>query len=385
MHEARNPLQREETGKRRYSSDFHFQLKRGRTAEDHVDLDNYQYVLFFDDLKKCCPHKEAYYNFLRLLNLYNSHLIGREDLLEIAAKFITTKNEKGEIDRTTKLYVTFKEMLGFSCKEEENDFQAPSSDAFLVDVKNFDFSTCKRYGFSYRHKPIEQCNQKCSGKTKLSDEVLNDRLVSFSILTSEEKVDSKKNVYEEALYRVEDERYELDMVLASNLDAIRHLEYQFKRLQEFSEEERYLQKLDSKLGGTSEVLCHAAIERIYGEKAREVVDGIMRHPTSVLPIVLKRLKQKDDDWRKAKRDWDKIWRELTEKNFARSLDYQSPSFKANDKKAIAVKTLLAEIETINSESDKKPHYELVFEDEDVLKDCIELLLFYINKEQFENS
>jgi paired amphipathic helix protein Sin3a len=44
--------------------------------------------------------------------------------------------------------------------------------------------------------------------------------------------------------------------------------------------------------GTSEVLCHAAIERIYGEKAREVVDGIMRHPTSVLPIVLKRLKQK---------------------------------------------------------------------------------------------
>jgi paired amphipathic helix protein Sin3a len=45
---------------------------------------------------------------------------------------------------------------------------------------------------------------------------------------------------------------------------------------------------------------------------------------------------KDDDWRKAKRDWDKIWRELTEKNFARSLDYQSPSFKANDKKAIAV-------------------------------------------------
>jgi paired amphipathic helix protein Sin3a len=58
---------------------------------------------------------------------------------------------------------------------------------------------------------------------------------------------------------------------------------------------------------------------------------------------MKRLKQKDQEWTKARREWNKIWREVNEKNYYKSLDHQSFYFKQNDKKNLTPKALIAEI------------------------------------------
>jgi len=62
-----------------------------------------------------------------------------------------------------------------------------------------------------------------------------------------------------------------------------------------------------------------------------------------IPVILKRLKQKDQEWAKARREWNKVWREVNEKNYYKSLDHQSFFFKQNDKKNLSPKVLLAEI------------------------------------------
>jgi len=55
------------------------------------------------------------------------------------------------------------------------------------------------------------------------------------------------------------------------------------------------------------------------------------------------LKQKDQEWTRARREWNKIWREVNEKNYYKSLDHQSFYFKQNDKKNLSPKVLIAEI------------------------------------------
>jgi paired amphipathic helix protein Sin3a len=61
------------------------------------------------------------------------------------------------------------------------------------------------------------------------------------------------------------------------------------------------------------------------------------------------LKQKDEEWRRAQRKWSRTGRGVDSKNFYKSLDHQGTSFKANDKKNIAAKHLVADFELIKSE------------------------------------
>ena len=59
-----------------------------------------------------------------------------------------------------------------------------------------------------------------------------------------------------------------------------------------------------------------------------------------------RLKAKEEEWREAQRNFNKIWREQNEKYYLKSLDHQGINFKQNDIKALRSKSLLNEIEAI---------------------------------------
>lgn len=56
-----------------------------------------------------------------------------------------------------------------------------------------------------------------------------------------------------------------------------------------SAEEQVRFRLDNTMGGSSEVLHRKAIQRIYGDKAQDIIDGLKRNPAVSVPIVLKRL------------------------------------------------------------------------------------------------
>lgn len=81
---------------------------------------------------------------------------------------------------------------------------------------------------------------------------------------------------------------QLDVVLETNLATIRVLETVQRRLSRLSAEEQAKFRLDNTLGGSSEVIHRKAIQRIYGEKAPDIIDGLKKNPAVAVPIVLKR-------------------------------------------------------------------------------------------------
>jgi paired amphipathic helix protein Sin3a len=138
----------------------------------------------------------------------------------------------------------------------------------------------------------------------------------------------------------------LDVVLETNLNTIRVLENLVVRMSTMSTEELSKFRLDNTLGGTSEVIYIKAIQRIYGERAKDFIDGLKKNPAVAVPLILKRLKAKDEEWREAKKNLEKQWREQIEKNYLKSLDHCAVPFKQNDQKHLKTKSLINEIETI---------------------------------------
>ena len=52
------------------------------------------------------------------------------------------------------------------------------------------------------------------------------------------------------------------------------------------------------------------------------MQAIQDSPALALAVVLTRLKQKETEWKRAQREWNKIWRAVDAANYARSLDHQ---------------------------------------------------------------
>ena len=110
----------------------------------------------------------------------------------------------------------------------------------------------------------------------------------------------KKNQHEEALYRCEEERYEFDLNIEANKSVIQRLEPLAKRISEMDPEEARNFKLPDGLGdGLSKTIYKRVIKKVYDkERGMEVIDSLHEHPAVAVPIVLKRLKQKDEEWRR---------------------------------------------------------------------------------------
>lgn len=91
------------------------------------------------------------------------------------------------------------------------------------------------------------------------------------------------------------------------------------------------------------------VDRLYGDKAQDVVQALQRDPYGHIPIIVKRLRQKHEEWRSAQRQWNQIWREIHEKNYMRSLDYQATQFKKADPHRLRPKQLLERMVTLRDE------------------------------------
>lgn len=196
----------------------------------------------------------------------------------------------------------------------------------------------------------DAASRRCSGRTALCRDVLNDVWVSFPTWAEDSTfVTSRKTQYEEYIYRCEDERFELDVVIETNAATILVLEGVHKKLSRMSTDEASRYRLDDCLGGSSPTIHQKALKRIYGEKAPDIIAGLKKNPAVAVPVVLRRLKSKEEEWREAQKGFNKQWKELNEKFYLKSLDHQGLNFKQNDLKALRSKSLFNEIETIHEE------------------------------------
>ncbi len=62
-----------------------------------------------------------------------------------------------------------------------------------------------------------------------------------------------------------------------------------------------------------------------------------------IPVILMRLKQKDEEWRRVRVEMKNQWRKVNEQNSTRALDHRSFYFKQEDKKRRAPKALIANL------------------------------------------
>uniref|UniRef100_A0A671PU74 Paired amphipathic helix protein Sin3b n=1 Tax=Sinocyclocheilus anshuiensis TaxID=1608454 RepID=A0A671PU74_9TELE len=334
---------------------------------------------FFDKVRCLLRSQEVYENFLRCIALFNQEVVSGAELLQLVTPFL---------GKFPELYTQFKSFLGD--KELSHAITGFSERYMEGGGREVDYASCKRLGSSYRALPKTYQQPKCSGRTAICKEVLNDTWVSFPSWSEDSTfVSSKKTPYEEQLHRCEDERFELDVVLETNLATIRVLESVQKKLSRLSPEDQERFRLDDCLGGTSEVIQRRAIYRIYGDKAPEIIEGLKRSPATAVPVVLKRLKAKEEEWREAQQGFNKIWREQYEKAYLKSLDHQGVNFKQNDMKALRSKSLLNEIESIYDEqgrdssgtgSTSEPHMIFTYEDKQILEDAASLIIYHVKRQ-----
>lgn len=131
---------------------------------------------------------------------------------------------------------------------------------------------------------------------------MNDEYVSHPIWASEDDgfVASKKSQYEEAMHRCEEERYDYNMNIEANLNVIALLEPINLRIEQMTPEERAHFRLSPGLGGPTVTIYERIIKKVYDkERGAEIIELLYSNPATVVPILLKRLKQKDEEWKKA--------------------------------------------------------------------------------------
>lgn len=241
---------------------------------------------FFERVKKYIGNKTTYHAFLRLLNLFSQQIFDANMLIEKCESFLGGQKD---------LYDQLKKLVGYDGK----DIVIENLPAALVKP---DLAFCDEYGPSYRSVPKAWQSQSCSGRDALCWEVLNDAFASHPTWASEDGgfVASKKNIFEEALHRVEEERYDYDLNIEANLNTISLLEPIAKKISLMSEEEKNAFKLPPGLGGPSKTIYQRIIKKIYGkEQGASVIEMLHTNPAQSVPVVLKRLKQKDEEWKRS--------------------------------------------------------------------------------------
>lgn len=299
---------------------------------------------FFDNVRKALKSSEVYDNFLRCLTLFNQELISRVELVCLITPFL---------NKFPDLHRWFQDFLGPQHLAEGISIAGAQQrqDRNQSEIaQEIDLTTCKRLGASYCALPKSNDARKCSGRTSLCREVLNDTWVSFPTWAEDSTfVTSRKTQYEEIIYRCEDERFELDVVIETNAATIQVLEGVQKKMSRMQPDDANKYKLDDCLGGTSATIHQRALRRVYGDKAGDIINGLKKTPQIAVQLVLRRLKAKDEEWREAQKSFNKQWRDQNEKYYLKSLDHQGINFKQNDIKSLRSKSLFNEIEVLYDE------------------------------------
>jgi paired amphipathic helix protein Sin3a len=322
---------------------------------------------FFDTLKEVLTSNSrdggvAWAEFLKCLDLYGQEVLSRVELLGYVEELLGKRHAD--------LFEEFKRVLAAAGSPT-----AMNDDTwFSVPLSEIDFTRCRKCTPSYRALPRDYPSPPCSDRLDLETSVLNDVWVSLPVGSEESYTfrHMRRNQHEETLFRVEDERFEIDMVIDSNANTLRRLEPIAEEISLLSRKELSLTSLTENDGKIQNSLCHSALSkkcigaggkqfqyvldkkilttihlfsimRIYGDFGQTMIKLLFSNPTKAVPIVVKRLRQKDREWREARNALNRRWKELVDQNYFKCLDHRSLTWRTLDKRATSTRTLLAEI------------------------------------------
>ncbi|XP_043726308.1 paired amphipathic helix protein Sin3-like 4 isoform X4 [Telopea speciosissima] len=347
---------------------------------------------FCEKVKEKLRNPDEYQEFLKCLNIYSNEIITRSELQSLVSDLLGKDLMEGFND-----FVTRCERDGFfggvmskkpfwneghqpkSVKVEDRDKEReredrerdrdkererldknltshkvpsyPNKEKFNhKPISELDLSNCQRCTPSYRLLPKNYQTPAASQRTNLGAQVLNDNWVSVTSGSEDYSFKHmRKNQYEESLFRCEDDRFELDMLLESVNVTTKRVEELLEKITDNTI------KPDSpiRIEDHFTALNLRCIERLYGDHGLDVMDVLRKNATLALPVILTRLKQKEEEWTRCRSDFNKVWAEIYAKNYHKSLDHRSFYFKQQDTKSLSTKSLLAEIKEINEKKRKE--------------------------------
>ncbi|KAL5614953.1 uncharacterized protein BROUX77_000790 [Berkeleyomyces rouxiae] len=339
-----------------------------------IPSSNQDDLAFFDRVKKYLSNKSAMIEFVKLCNLFSQQIIDRTTLYH---RGLTYLQGNPELTTSWKLFLDFE-------PQDQSVVNRPVPPTDKVSLSN-----CREYGPSYRLLPKRERLKPCSGRDELCNSVLNDDWASHPTWASEDSgfVAHRKNAFEEGLHRIEEERHDYDFYISANLKCIQLLEPIAQQMLVMSPAEQEAFRMPAAIAGQSTSIFKRVCKKIYGDRGIEVVNDLFSNPFAVVPIVLARMKHKDEEWRFSQREWEKVWRSQTEAMHLRSLDHMGILVKQNDKRNLSAKHLVDLIKTRHENQrrerqvkGKSSHNQFVwtFEDKDVVMDLLRLMLLYIS-------
>jgi paired amphipathic helix protein Sin3a len=282
-----------------------------------------------------------YAEFLKCLHLFGSGVLNKDELvLLLRGLFVQGHAPKSGVNAgggasnpaiatdAHNLLTEFQEIL--IGRGPYADQQCSQKDKSKFGAKRGrDIELSIRMSPSYSEYPKDYPHDLFMSHTGQSEEdlqVLNSNLVSVgNDKTPICAVKARRNAYEEAMFKIEDERFEVDMAIERNALAMRKTEPIAEEVQMLREGEEKdgqpIGRLQYKLNArTLNSIQINSIGRIYGDNGDEVIQYLVRNPLAVLPIIYQRLRQKDLEWRKQKSELMPRWKAGTEANYEGSLD-----------------------------------------------------------------
>ena len=324
-------------------------LSASNKKEVQLPMDNKDATserVFFDKAKDLLlsTSRDSWSEFVKCIELFSTDAISKKDLFTLVHNLFGVSSAD--------LFDEFKYLM--TTREE---FDASSQDLFFATpLSEIDFSQCRKCSPSYRALPKDYPKLQFSERSDADVSVLNDIWMSIPI-GSEETYSFKhmrKNQYEEALFKCEDEIFEIDMIIDTNMSTIRILEslYEEIRSMPFIGESQFT----STTGDNSKFNLHvelrnvntvhlSAISRVYGDHGSEIIELLKKNPVGTIPILLIRLNQKDSEWKRVRQSLNKLWKEIIDKNFEKSFDHRSCYFRQQDKRFYSTKFLISDIKT----------------------------------------
>ncbi|XP_069149570.1 paired amphipathic helix protein Sin3-like 2 isoform X4 [Solanum lycopersicum] len=384
----------------------------GGTYDDKDGVKNMysQEFTFCERVKERLRSPTDYQAFLKCLHIYSTEIITRKELQSLVADLLGKYPDLMEgfnefLERCERIDgflagVMSKRHTSKSVKEEEKDKEqkreidgGKEKDRYKEkywgkSIQELDLSNCQSCTPSYRLLPEDYPIPTASQRSELGAQVLNDHWVSVTSGSEDYSFKHmRRNQYEESLFRCEDDRFELDMLLESVSSAAKRAEELLNSLN------------DNSVGADGPIriedhftaLNLRCIERIYGDHGLDVVDILRKNLPVTLPVVLTRLKQKQEEWTKCRSDFNKVWAEIYSKNHYKSLDHRSFYFKQQDSKNLSTKSLVAEIKEIKDQKLKEddmilaiaagsrhpisPHLDFEFSDPEVHEDLYKFIKY----------
>ncbi|XP_049849463.1 uncharacterized protein LOC126318704 [Schistocerca gregaria] len=281
-----------------------------------------------------------YENFLKLLNTYNADMLSKVELYHMVRDLLKHHPELLDWFRSFIQVEDVKHDHLSGCPPHGSSALQTSSPGAASD---FDWNTSEKLGPSYRAVPSGWMTWKCSGRAQneICSQVLNDQWVSLPVGSEDGSFKStRKNQYEELLFKCEDDRYELDLLIQTNLSAMKTLEMHMMTMRSLPSVELVQYQIKE---SDLDVMTVHFIRRLYDSRGDEIIKYLLARPAVACGVVLSRLKQKDMTWSVAYREWNVIWREINQKTYLKSLDHRSVSFKQEEKKLLNPKTLINEM------------------------------------------